>query len=448
MDLYHFLLMATNAQCSPCPHPGGDDAMGTMSTHTPSSYRIFEDIAEVLSLEGAAIKGGRRVLEDDLSIIQNAAIVSVDGQIKWIGPKDHLSPQTLKSFGENPEHISLGGRTVMPAIVEPHTHLVFGGSRAHEFEWRMQGQTYQEISAKGGGILSTVKATQVMPEDDLLRIAQARANRFVAQGVTLLEVKSGYGQDTEAELKSLKVARRIQGPDIVTTYLGPHSRSTEHPDLESYMRQICTEILPRIAREGLADRADIYIEKGFYSTGLARDYFEALKVLNLPFTAHVEQLSDSGGTALALDYHPQSVDHVVYVGPDVIARLAKSETTAVLLPASDFYLKMRYPPARELIDNGARVALSTDFNPGTSPTQDLSFVGVLARVEMKMSIYEVIAAFTVGGAFALGRHKDLGSLQVGKRCDFVVLDGSWRDLFYSVGHHPVDSVWKAGLLLK
>jgi imidazolonepropionase len=414
----------------------------------PRSFKVFEDISELLSLEGAAKKGGRHIVEDDLSIIKNAALVSMDGQIQWTGRQDALTNEILKSFGETPEHVSLGGRTVLPAFVEPHTHLIFGGSRAHEFEWRMQGQTYQEISAKGGGILSTVKATQAMPEDDLLKIAQVRANQFAAQGVTLLEVKSGYGQDTEAEIKSLKVARRIQGPDIVTTYLGPHSRSTEHPDLESYMRQICTEILPRIAREQLADRADIYIEKGFYSLGLARDYFETLKSLKLPFTAHVEQLSDSGGTNLALDYHPQSVDHVVYISPDVIARIARSETTAVLLPSSDFYLKMRYPPARELIDAGARVALSTDFNPGTSPTQDLSFVGVLARVEMKMSIYEVIAAFTLGGAFALGRHKDLGSLQVGKRCDLVVLDGGWRDLFYSVGHHPVDSVWKAGLLLK
>jgi imidazolonepropionase len=423
-------------------------ACGTMSIRAAKSYKIFEDIAELLSLEGAAAKAGRRIGEADLSIIQDAAMVSVGGEIKWIGRRDDLNPQIVNSLGQDPEHISLGGRTVMPAFVEPHTHLVFGGSRAHEFEWRMQGQTYQEISAKGGGILSTVKATRAMDEDDLLKLAQARADRFVAQGVTLLEVKSGYGQDSETEIKSLKVARRIQGPDVVTTYLGPHSRSPEHPDLESYMRQICNEVLPRIAREKLADRADIYIEKGFYSTDLARDYFEALKAVNLPFTAHVEQLSDFGGTALALDYHPQSVDHVVYIGPEVIARLAKSETTAVLLPTSDFYLKMRYPPARALIDAGARVALSTDFNPGTSPTQDLGFVGVLARLEMKMSLCEVISAFTLGGAYSLGRYKDLGSLQVGKRCDFVVLDGVWRDIFYSVGHHPVNSVWKAGLLLK
>ncbi len=414
----------------------------------PKSFKVFEDISELLSLRAAAAKGGRRVTEDDLSIVKKAAIVAVDGQIVWTGPRAELHSDTLKSFGTDPEFISLKNKTVLPAFVEPHTHLVFAGNRAHEFEWRMQGQTYQQIAAQGGGILSTVKATREADEVTLRKLAQKRADKYVAQGVTLLEVKSGYGQDLETEIKSLKAARALTGPDIVTTYLGPHSRSPDHADLESYMQKICGEILPRLVNEKLADRADIYIEKGFYSTGLARTYFETSKALNLPITAHVEQLSDFGGTALALEFNPQSVDHVVYIGPEVIATLAKMETTAVLLPASDFYLKMRYPPARELIDAGARVALSSDFNPGTSPTQDLSFVGVLARIEMKMTLPEVIAAFTFGGAAALGKHKQLGSLEPGKRCDFLTLEDGWRDLFYSVGHHPVDSVWKASLSIK
>jgi imidazolonepropionase len=403
--------------------------------------KVFENISELLTLQGAADKDGRRVKEEDLSIVRDAAIVSVGGKIQWTGPRAQLKAP------KDAEVVDLKNRTVLPAFADCHTHLVFAGDRAQEFEWRVQGQTYQEISAKGGGILSTVKATRAASEDELLRLAQKRADRFVAQGVTLLEVKSGYGQDAETEIKSLKVARRIKGPDVVTTYLGPHSRSPDHPDLESYMKRICGEVLPRIAREGLADRADIYIEKGFYSADLARVYFEKLKDLKIPVTAHVEQLSDAGGTALALGFEPQSVDHIVYIGPEVIARLAKSATTAVLLPGSDFYLKMRYPPARELIDAGARVALSSDFNPGTSPTQDLSLVGVLARLEMKMTLPEVIAAFTVGGASALGEQSSHGSLLPGKRCDFVALDGSWRELFYSVGHHPVSSVWKSAAAL-
>ncbi len=402
--------------------------------------KVFTDIAELLTLDGVAQKDGRGVSEQDLGLIKDGAMIVKDGLVEWVGPAS-LLPKT------DVEPLSLAGRTVLPGFSEPHTHLVFAGSRAEEFEWRMQGQTYQEIAAKGGGILSTVRATRAESEAQLLIQAQKRADRFLEQGVTLLEVKSGYGQDTDTEIKSLRVARRIQGPEVVTTYLGPHSRSPDYADLESYLRAIIAEILPRLQKEKLADRADIYIEKGFYSRELARSYFEALKSLNIPVTAHVEQLSDSGGALEALGFKPQSLDHLVYLSPEAIGQVAQSSTTAVLLPASDFYLKMRYPPARALIDAGARVALSTDFNPGTSPTQDLSLVGVLARIEMKMTLPEVIAAFTYGGASALGRQAQLGSLEKGKRADFVVLDGTWRELFYSVGHHPVNSVWKAGTKL-
>lgn len=413
----------------------------------PKFDQVFEDISELLTLDGAAQKGGRQIREEDLSIIKDAVMVCAGGRIVWTGTRQEWS-LAKSAFEGEAETTSLHGLTVLPAFTEPHTHLVFAGNRAEEFEWRMRGETYQQIAARGGGILSTVKATRETSEDALLRIAQARADKFLAQGVTLLEVKSGYGQDLETEFKSLRVARQIKGPDIVSTYLGPHSRSPDHTDLETYMKQICEQILPKLVREKLADRADIYIEKGFYSTAMARTYFETLRTLQLPFTAHVEQLSDSGGTELAMEFAPQSVDHVVYVSAEVIQTIAKSETTAVLLPASDFYLKMRYPPARDLIDAGARVALSTDFNPGTSPTQDLSLVGVLARLEMKMSLPEVIVAMTLNAAAALGKRLERGSLSDGKQCDFITLDGSWRELFYSVGHHPVTGVWKSGVRLK
>lgn len=400
--------------------------------------KIFEDISELVTLQGAAAKQGRRVKDEDLSIIKDAAIVSDNGTITWVGPRKDLPKQS------DAKHVSLNKRTVMPAFIEPHTHLVFAGDRAQEFEWRMQGQTYQEISAKGGGILSTVKATRAASEAELLKLAQTRANTFAKQGVTLLEVKSGYGLSTESETKILKVARQIKGPEIVTTYLGPHSRSPDHQDLDSYMNEICENTLPLIAKEKLADRVDIYIEKGFYTLEQARKFFAAAQKYKLPITAHTEQLSEFGGTDATLEFNPQSVDHVVYINDATINKLSQLDTTAVLLPASDFYLKMRYPPARELIDQGARVALSTDFNPGTSPTQDLSLVGVLARVEMKMSLSEVIAATTIGAAHALGRNASHGSIETKKQCDFISLDCSLSELFYSVGRHPIHQVIRKG----
>lgn len=399
---------------------------------------IFEDISQLLTLKGAAAKGGRNIREEDLSIVRDAALVSDNGTITYVGPRSELPPQ------KSAQHVSLDKRIVMPAFTEPHTHLVFAGDRAQEFEWRMQGQTYQEISAKGGGILSTVKATRAASEKELLSLAQTRADIFAKQGVTLLEVKSGYGLNHDSEIKILKVAKKIQGPEIVATYLGPHSRSPDHENLDSYISEICEKTLPQIAKEKLADRVDIYIEKGFYGNDQARAYFKAAQNLKLPITAHVEQLSEFGGTDAALEFQPQSVDHVVYINDETIAKLATQDTTAVLLPASDFYLKMRYPPARELLEKGARVALSTDFNPGTSPTQDLSLVGVLARIEMKMTQAEVIAAMTLNAAHALNKARTHGSLEIHKHADFIALDCDWRELFYSVGRHAIAKVFRGG----
>lgn len=412
--------------------------------------RVFQNIGELLSLSGAQAKGARSVNESDLSIVKDAIMVSVAGKIEWVGPRQEFSNELLTAFGglSQAELVDLGGKTILPGFVESHTHLIFAGDRSEEFEWRMQGQSYQEISAKGGGILSTVKATRAATAQQLQETAQARANRFLKQGVTCLETKSGYGLDLETEVKCLEVAGKITGPRIVKTYLGAHSRSPDHKDLTAYMKYMTGEVLPRLAKNDLADRVDIYIEKGFYDLKLARAYFETAKALGLPITAHAEQLSEFGGTDLALEFSPQSVDHVVYINEQTIESLAKSSSVAVLLPASDFYLKMRYPPARELIRAGACVAISTDFNPGTSPTQDLSLVGVLARVEMKMTLAEVICAYTLGAAYALGKNLECGSLTSGKWCDFSVLSGSWRELFYSVGHHPVVDVYLSGEQIK
>lgn len=402
--------------------------------------RIFKNIGELLTLEGAARKGGRHIVEADLSITKDAVLVEDQGVIQWVGPASAFAKQNFAAG----EDIDLHGATVLPGFVECHTHLVFAGDRSEEFEWRMKGATYKEIAEKGGGILSTVRATRAASVSDLKSQAQKYADDFLRQGVTTLEAKSGYGLSLESELKCLRVMKDLRGPKIVPTFLGPHSRSPDFSDLETYMVHIVNEILPQVAKEKLAERADIYIESGFFTPALARTYFQACKALGFRTTAHVEQLSVFGGTELALEFEPDSVDHIVYIENSTIERLAKMKTTAVLLPASDFYLKMRYPPARELLSAGARVAISTDFNPGTSPTRDLSLVGVLARLEMKMTLPEVIVAYTLNAASALREDHQRGSLEVKKSCDFNVLDCNWRELFYSVGSHPIRAVYRNG----
>ena len=397
---------------------------------------IYRGISEALTLAGAAQKNGRHVKEQDLSILTNAACIAEDGRIVWIGSEKNLPS------GRVEKEVDLGGAIVLPAFVECHTHLAFAGDRSAEWDWKQQGLTYQEIAARGGGIISTVKATRACSDSELLELMQNRANRFVEQGITTLEVKSGYGLDLESEMKSLKVAAEIHGPRVVRTFLGPHSKPPEFATVDEYFEFVMEKLLPEIAKKKLTERADIFIEKGFFTAEQGERYFKKAKSLGLDITAHVEQLSNSGGTSAALKNKALSVDHVIELKEDEITRLAKSETVAVLLPASDFYLQVKYPPARSLIDQGACVALSTDFNPGTSPTQDLSFVGVLARIEMKMSLPEVLSAWTIGAAKALKKQAIVGSLEVGKQCDFICLDADWRTLFYSVGHHPVTQVWK------
>lgn len=402
------------------------------------SLKIFGDIKSLLTLEGASKKGGRHIQESDLSIVENAAMVADNkGKIVWLGAQKKLPRQYLRH-----NKVSLKGRTVLPGFVECHTHSVFAGSRAFEFEMRVQGATYQEISEKGGGIRSTVRLTREASIGSLQTLSQKRVDEFIRQGVTTLEIKSGYGLDFKNEVKLLTTAGKLKGPRIIRTYLGPHSASPETPDFSEYIQKIIEIDLPYIKKKKLAERVDIFVEKGFFSLEMGEKYLKAAKALGFDLTIHAEQLSRTGASLLASRLGARSADHLVQVSPSDVEALAKSETTCVLLPSSDLYMKIPYPPARALLDKGARVALSTDFNPGTSPSQDLSLVGLLARLEMKMTLPEVIAGFTYSAAQALGLHNEIGSLEIGKQADFAVFDCDYRELFYGVGSIQPESVWR------
>lgn len=380
-------------------------------------------------------------------MLKGAALIASQGQVRWVGREAKLSAKLIKEMtgSSSAKEINLKGRSVIPGFVESHTHLVFAGDRAEEFEWRNHGVSYQEIAARGGGIRSTMLATRKASPATLKALAQKRADAFTRQGVTTLEIKSGYGLSLEAERKCLKVAGELKGPKIIRTFLGPHSLPPEFSETGPYLDYLVTKVLPVVARQRLAERVDIFIEKGFFTPQDAQKWFKAARAAGMDLVAHVDQLTAGGGAKLAAQAGALSVDHCIHVTKEEIEVLAKSQTTAVLLPTSDFYLKVAYPNARALIEKGVRVALATDFNPGTSPTQDLSFVGVLARLEMKMSQAEVLCAYTLGGAYALNCADQAGSIEPGKSCDLAVIDGSWRDLFYQVGHHPVVGTYRSGL---
>lgn len=404
---------------------------------------VFTEIHELLTLQGAGKKNGRRVTESDLTSIKNAAVAARAGRIVWVGPQRRLPKEYLRRS----KVVSLKGKTVLPAFTECHTHLVFAGQRSGEFELRNRGVSYQEIARRGGGILSTVRATRKASPEDLLKTAEERADRFIRQGVTTIEVKSGYGLRLKDELKILEVAKKIRKARIVTTYLGPHAKAPEEPSTGEYLKKILRRDLAAVSRSGAADRADVFIEEGFFSLSEGKAYLEKARELGLSMTVHADQLSRTGAGAMAAGLRAQSADHLVRVSADDIGRLANSETVAVLLPAADLYMKIDYPPARALLDAGAKVALATDFNPGTSPTQDLALIGLLARLEMKMTLPEVIAAYTLNAADALGLAGELGTVEVGKSCDLAVFGGDWNELFYHAGYMPVHSVWKAGRCL-
>ncbi len=401
---------------------------------------LFKNIGMILTLSGVRKKGGRHVTEEDLGIIQDAALVAEDGIISWIGPRKSLPKTYLKIK----KIIDLKKQTLLPGFVECHTHTVFSGSRAEEFELRNQGVNYQEIAARGGGILSTMKNTRESSARELQNLSQARVNRFLRQGVTTLEMKTGYALDFEHELKCLKVMKNLGPIRIVPTYLGAHALPPEFKSTQGYLDFILKKVLPEIKKKKLAKRVDIFIEKSFFDATLAKKYLSTVKDLGFDIVIHADQLSLSGGADVATELQALSADHLIQIQDSEIKKLAKSKTTCVLLPAADLYMDCAYPPARKLLEAGARVALATDFNPGSSPTQDLNLVGLLARIKMKMTLPEVIAAYTFNAACALGLENEIGSLEVGKSADFMGIKGNWQELFYSIGVSQASSVYFSG----
>ena len=386
-----------------------------------------------------------------MSIIEDGAVAVKDGLVVLVGPTAEVRGQVTAA-----EEIDASGKVVMPGFVDPHTHLAFAGDRAGEFEQRVKGATYLEIMAAGGGIMSTVRATRAASVEQLVEESRARLDRMLAHGTTTAEAKTGYGLDTENELKMLEAIRRLDAEhpvDLVPTFLGAHAVSTEYQGrADEYVDLVVEEMLPMVKSQISDPKSrifcDVFCDEGAFTLEQSRRALEAARSLGFGLKIHADEFRPLGGTRLAVELGAISADHLVCTPDDEIELLAASDTIAVALSGTPFGLgHHEYTPARRIIDAGGALALATDLNPGTCWCESMQFIIALACRFMRMTPAEAIVAATINAAHAVGLGHRVGSLEVGKKADVVVLDApDYRHLAYRFGVNLVDKVMKAGEL--
>lgn len=369
--------------------------------------------------------------------LEQAALAVTDGVITWVGPEQDM-PDLVAT-----ETIDLQARWMTPGLVDCHTHLVYAGNRAPEFEQRLNGATYEEISKAGGGIVSTVAATRSASTEQLIEQSQPRLQRIMADGVTTVEIKSGYGLDTQTECKMLETARALGEKcdvRILTTFLGAHALPKEAAgNKDAYIDQVCNEQMPAVANAGLADAVDAFCEGIGFSKAQTRQVFEAAKKHNLPVKLHAEQLSNLDGAALSAEFGGLSADHLEFVDEAALKAMAKAGTVAVLLPGAFYFLRDTHvPPIKLMRKHDVAMAVATDCNPGSSPLTSLLLAMNMACTLFQMTPLEALAGTTRNGAKALGLSDKIGTLEAGKLADLAIWDIEHpAELSYAIGFNPL-----------
>jgi len=421
-----------------------------------SSDRLAQDGGQRLLIKHAeelVICGGlapkKGIEMNDLGIIVDGALLVEDGIIQDVGTTAEI---LAKVNEQDYQVIDATGKCVMPGFVDSHTHFVFGGYRPEEFFWRLGGTPYLEILEKGGGILSTVEATRSTDKAELKNVAAKRLDAMLAMGVTTVEGKSGYGLDYTTELRQLEVMDELNkehAVDVVPTFMGAHAIPAEYRGRTAdYVNFIIEEVLPAVAKQGIAEFCDVFCEQGVFSVEQSRAILQAAHVLGMKIKLHADEIVALGGAELAGELKATSADHLLQTSDAGIDCLAAQGVVATVLPVTAFCLRESYARARTMIDRGAAVALATDYNPGSCFSHSIPLVASLAAIQLGMTPAEIITALTINSATAVGRASTVGSLERGKQADIVILDHpSHLFLIYHVGMNVIDKVIKKGRIL-
>jgi imidazolonepropionase len=387
------------------------------------TIKIFRNFSQIATLEGASQKGGRKLNKEDLGLISNASIVFDFEKILWVG-LDKDIPESFLEKG-HPE-IDVSGKVCVPEIVDSHTHLVFGGDRSHEYSMRLNGTSYEEIANAGGGILNSMKGTHALSRNELLKLARERVKTIRSYGVGTIEVKSGYGLTFEKEYELSHVIhdlKNIVRPDvqIINTFMAAHAIPREYSSSYEYMKDVVLPLLDKLGGEAILDCVDIFHEKNYFTRDDVVSLFERAKRLGIPVKIHADEFNDNKGAVLACEYGALSADHLLSTTEDGVFALANSNTVATLLPGTGFFLGKAQANARALIDSGARVAMASDYNPGSCHFDNLVFLAALAAPQYKLTQVEMWAAITLNAAAGLGLYNQ-GAIVQGLRPRFSVFN--------------------------
>jgi len=408
---------------------------------------VIKDASELVTCSGFSAKRGPEM--SDLNVIPDGAVVVENGAIAWVGKTSDL-PVSIDRSGF--EVIDARGKAVLPGFVDSHTHLVFGGYREEEFSWRLNGMGYMEIMARGGGIVSTVQATREASLEILIESGRKRLDSMLSFGVTTVESKSGYGLDRDTEIRQLEAMielDRTHPMDLVRTFLGAHALPKEFEGKkEAFLDFMRETVLPEVAEKRLAEFCDIFCEKGVFSVAQARRLLNKARELGMKLTLHADEIVQIGGAELAAELRAVSADHLLQASDKGISELARRGIVATLLPLTAFSLKESYARGRYMIDNHCAVALATDLNPGSCFSESIPLLFALATLYMGLTIEEAVTALTLNGAAAVARADSIGSLDVGKKGDAVILEfPSYRFIPYHIGVNSVEKVIKGGELV-